>query len=82
MIDITVDNNSVDVDGDEYHSFNDRDRLVAMLENVIEKCLYSGESISLWAISGDSKHAVGDWRNPHMINPDSVKYVRVYPPKE
>lgn len=66
MIDITVDNNEVKVEGQIYHSFNNREALKLMLNDIIERCLYSGESISLWIIRNDRKENVQEWINPHV----------------
>ena len=51
MIDITIDNNEVTVEGRLYHSFNDRVALGLMLTDVIDKAKYSGESITLWKVN-------------------------------
>jgi hypothetical protein len=61
MIDITIDNNRVFVEGKEYHSFNEREQLSQMLQDVIEKAKYSGETISLWVLLHDGKHFIKEW---------------------
>lgn len=53
MIDITIDNNEVRVENKVYHSFNDREALVALIADIVEKTRYSGETVSLWIIRYD-----------------------------
>ena len=61
MIDITVDNNSVEVEGKIHRDFNNRDELVNLLTDVIERTKYSGETISLWRIRMGKKEFVKEW---------------------
>ena len=61
MIDITVDNNEVRVENQLYHSFNDKDALVVLIADVIDKAKYSGESITLWRVKGENKHLIKEW---------------------
>lgn len=61
MIDITVDNNEVEVDMRKYHSFNDRQALAKMLDDVIRQAKYSGETITLWIAQGKKKELFREW---------------------
>jgi NTP pyrophosphatase (non-canonical NTP hydrolase) len=62
MVNIDVDENNVYVENQYYHSFTNNENLVLMLQAVIEKCLYSGESILL---SSQNK-PIQEWINPHV----------------
>ena len=66
MIDITVDNNEVEVEQKKYHSFNDKNELARLIEDIVNKCLYSGESITLWIAKGEIKNLSQEWVNPHV----------------
>jgi len=51
MIDITVGQyNNVTVEGKEYDAFNDRYQLVELIQDIISRAKYSGESITLSTI--------------------------------
>lgn len=66
MIDIIVKNNEVSVENKLYHSFNEKENLTLMLTEVIEKCLYSGESIILRVEYTDYIETKQEWVNPHV----------------
>lgn len=68
MIDILVSNNEVSIENKLFHSFNVKENLASMLEETIEKCLYSGESVILYIERGDKKELVQEWINPHVSN--------------
>ena len=55
MIDITVDNNMVTVEDKTYGNFNDRNELVGLITNIIEKAKYSGETVSLHVLRFSSE---------------------------
>ncbi len=67
MINITVGNNEVEIEGTKYHSFNDKDILAAMVRDIIERCLYSGESLILYKeIDKNRQVLIDEWVNPHV----------------
>ncbi len=62
MIDITVSNNQVEVENITYHSFNNKETLVKMIEDIINKAKYSGESMILYVeINEHTKKFINEW---------------------
>ena len=66
MIDIIVGNNQVTIEGKNYHSFNEIANLASMLTDIVERCLYSGESIILRIDRIDRVDVHQEWVNPHV----------------
>lgn len=61
MVDITIENNAVSVDTRRYHSFNNKDALVMLISDIIDKAKFSGESISIWIMTNRGKQFVEEW---------------------
>ena len=63
MIDITVDGicREIRVEHQNF-SFNQTDEIVAAIKLIINKCMYSSESITLWdVVSEKDKKLVQEW---------------------
>jgi hypothetical protein len=65
MIAIRVSNNQVEIDDRVYHSFNVRENLGKMLEDILKTCLYAEESIVLYTEGGD---VIREWICPQVSN--------------
>lgn len=55
MIDITVDNNEVVIEFKCYHPLTDKDELVALITELLNKAKYSGESMLLHRVEDDGR---------------------------
>jgi hypothetical protein len=55
MIDITVDNNEVTIGNQKFHSFNNKEQLLKLIAEILEKAYFSGESISLHVLKYSPK---------------------------
>lgn len=63
MIDITIHEDKVSVEHKNYYNLENPDILGDLIEEVIEKAKFSGESITLWIVNKDvlTKRLVQDW---------------------
>ena len=63
MINIIVSNNEVKIESKVYHSFNNKETLAKMIEDVVNQSKYSKESIRLWMLreGSNSKQLFNNW---------------------
>lgn len=66
MIDITVDLDTVEVDMKKFYfdysnKINMQAEMLLLVEYLIDKVKYSGESITLFRADGETKRLIGEW---------------------
>ena len=69
MIEIVTGNNEVEIDGELFHSFNDRNSMLALVVKILDIAMYSGETIRVMKETNDGTHK--DFINEWYSNPRS-----------